>query len=76
MKTVRLTVKQAAKLMEADEQFIRIAMQRGHLPIGIAMKKSSQFTYYINVRQFSEYTGIPLDVIENSVKERTPCENH
>ena len=60
----RLSVKDAAVLMEADQQFIRIAMQRGHLPIGIALKKSSQYTYYISKQRFAEYTGISMEDID------------
>lgn len=60
----RLTVNEAAKLMGADAQFIRIAMQRGHLQIGHAEMKSSVYTYYISTYKFAEYTGIPLSEIE------------
>lgn len=63
----RLTVAEAARIMEADPQFIRIAMQRGHLPIGNAEKNSSQWTYYISVYKFSDYTGIPLSEIEKAL---------
>lgn len=65
----RLTVREAARIMGADAQFVRIAMQRGHLPIGHAEKKSSQYTYYISTYKLSEYTGIPLSEIEKSLGE-------
>lgn len=63
----RLSVKEAAVIMGADPQFIRIALQRGKLPIGIAEKKSKRgvmYAYYISTYKLSEYTGIPLDAIE------------
>lgn len=68
MKT-RLSIKEAAQLMQASQQFIRVSLQRGLLPFGYVIKQSSQFTYYINVRQFSEYTGIPIDAIERECSE-------
>lgn len=70
MKGNRLSVKEAAELMGADQQFIRVAMQRGHLPFGCALKKSSQYTYYISVQKFAEYTGIPLDEV---IKKLSPA---
>lgn len=69
MKQNRLSVQKAAELMEADAQFIRIALQRGHLPFGQAIKLSSQYSYYISIPKFSEYTGIPTREIEQY------CEN-
>lgn len=64
MKKNRLSVQKAAKLMDADAQFIRIALQRGHLPFGQAIKISTQYNYYISIPKFSEYTGIPVEEIE------------
>ena len=45
---VRVSVKDAAKELNVSEQFVRIAMQQGKLPIGIAIKLTGErFTYLI-----------------------------
>lgn len=62
-------VKEAAKLMGKDQQFIRQGLIKGILPIGTAYKKtivdsmniereSSQYDFYISPRLLWEYTGI------------------
>lgn len=63
-------VKEAAKLMGKDQQFIRQGIIRGLLPIGTAFKKtiidqkwneekeSSQYDFYISPKLLWEYTGI------------------
>lgn len=45
--------------MQKDEQFVRIALQRGLFPFGIAFKKdgNEKWSYYVNQKQFYEYTG-------------------
>ena len=65
-----IPVKEAARLMGKDQQFIRQGIIRGILPIGNAFKKtiidpkwntekeSSQYDFYISPRLFWEYTGI------------------
>ena len=54
---MRITVKDAARLMGVSPQFIRIGMPRGLLPIGTAVKMSSVWTYYISEAKLKEYTG-------------------
>lgn len=62
-------VKEVAKLMGKDQQFIRQGIINGILPIGIAFKKeitdsylqkkeSTQYDFYISPRLLWEYTGI------------------
>lgn len=63
-------VKEVAKLMGKDQQFIRQGIIRGLLPIGTAFKKtitdskwgetkeSSQYDFYISPKLLWEYTGI------------------
>lgn len=63
-------VKEAARLMGKDQQFIRQGMIRGILPIGAAFKKkivdpkwgtekeSTQYDFYISPKLLWEYTGI------------------
>lgn len=55
-----ISVKQAAQLMGKSEQFVRIGLQRGLLPIGQAIKMSSMWTYYISPKLFEEFTGAKI----------------
>lgn len=50
----------AAKVMHKDPMFVRIGLQRGLLPFGVAIKKDEngkQYDYYISPKLFYEYTG-------------------
>ncbi len=60
MKNGRLSVEEAAKLMGASAQFIRIGLQQSVFPWGYAVKTSSHYTYFIIEKKFEEYTGIQL----------------
>ena len=62
----KVTIKKAALLMNKSEQFLRICLQRGSLPIGNAerMPCSSRYNYYISPKLLSDYTGIPINQIE------------
>lgn len=59
---MRITVKDAARMMGVSPQFIRIGMQRGLLPIGTAVKMSSVWTYYISEEKLKEYAGTAIPV--------------
>lgn len=53
-------VNEAAKIMHKDPMFVRIGLQNGTLPFGVAFKKSKnneQYDYYISPKLFYEYTG-------------------
>lgn len=50
----------AAELMNVSEQFIRIGLQKGVFPWGYAVKMSSQWTYFISIEKFQEFTGIQV----------------
>lgn len=53
---MNLKVKEAAKLMEVSEQFIRIGLQRGLLPFGDALLMSNgKYKYNINSENFIIY---------------------
>lgn len=52
----RIKVADAARLMGVSEQFIRVGMQRGLLPIGTAVKLR-QWVYYISRPMLEEYMG-------------------
>ena len=62
-------IKEVAKLMGKDQQFIRQGIIKGVLPIGVAFKKiisngnyeekeSSQYDFYVSPKLLWEYTGI------------------
>jgi hypothetical protein len=50
----------AAKVMRKDPQFIRLCLQQGRFPFGVALKKKEdgkKYDYYISPQLFLEYTG-------------------
>lgn len=57
----RISVEQAAKLLGASPQFIRIGLQQGKLDFGMAVKMSRNWTYVITKQKFEEKTGIKVD---------------
>ena len=59
----KISVKRAAEIMGKGQQFIRIGLQRGLLPIGTAVKVSNRWNYYISPELFSTYVGIKKDSI-------------
>lgn len=63
MKNMRLSVEEAAKLMGANPQFVRLGLQQNKFPWGYAVKTSSHYTYFIMPNKFEEYTGIKVDSI-------------
>jgi len=65
----RITIKHAAEILGASQQFVRIGLQRGSLPIGVAekMPNSTRYTYYISPKLLKEFTG--RDVFEESESE-------
>lgn len=65
----RMTVADAAKLMNVTQQFVRIGLQTGRLPFGYAVKMSGQYTYFISPEKFTEYTGIKVG--DQDVKSET-----
>lgn len=60
MKNNRLSVEEAAKLLGANAQFIRIGLQQGVFPWGYAVKTSSHYTYFIITNKFEEYIGVKI----------------
>lgn len=53
--TNRISVAEAAKRLGTGQQFVRIGLQRGVLPIGTAVKMSSVWTYYISSEKLNDY---------------------
>lgn len=60
-----ITVKEAAKLMNKSEMFVRIGLQRGNLKFGTAEKLSSKYTYHISPKLFCDYIGLDYSQIEH-----------
>ena len=58
----KITTVEAAEIIHSSPQFVRCAMQRGVLPIGIAMQMpdSSVWTYNISQKLLAEYTGLDI----------------
>lgn len=56
----RLSVAEAAHLLGASEQFVRIGLQQGTLKFGMTVKMSGQWTYVITKQKFEEITGIKV----------------
>ena len=54
---LRVSVREAAAFLGVSEQFVRLGLQRGELPIGSAVKMSSVYTYHISRQLLDEYIG-------------------
>ena len=54
-----IPLKEAARIMNKDYQYVRMGIIEGILPIGTAFKmpNSSSYSFYISPRLFWEYTG-------------------
>lgn len=59
-------IAEIAKAMGKDAQYIRVAIQKGLLKFGIAMKmdNSSEYSYYCSDRKVWEETGYFRDVTD------------
>ena len=53
---------EAARIIHASDQYVRVGMQRGILPIGTAVKMSTKWTYNISPKLLAEYSG--ADIVE------------
>lgn len=50
-------IKEAAQRLDKSEQFIRVALQRGIVKFGFAVKLSSRYSYHISPKLLNEYIG-------------------
>ena len=57
MEIGRILPTEAAMILNVSPQFVRIAMQQGKLPIGMAIKMSSIWTYHISEKLLQDYSG-------------------
>ena len=65
----KVSVARAAELMNKGPQFVRVALQRGLVPFGFAVKldeDGGRYDYYINPRMFCEYLGIKEEELANA----------
>lgn len=55
-----ISVKKAARIMGKSEQFVRVGLQRGLLPFGIAIKMPNRqsYSYHISPNALYEYLKI------------------
>lgn len=69
-----VSVKEASKILERTEQFVRCALKTGKLPIGFAVKMSTVYTYDIRSHMLSKYAGISeCELVEqiNELREKS-----
>lgn len=57
----KITTVEAAAIIDTSPQYVRVAMQRGVLPIGTAVKMSSVWTYNISPKLLEEYSGKDIE---------------
>lgn len=60
MKNHKITVQQAADILNMDVQSLRVGIQKNAFPFGVAYKAGKRFTYFINPKEFEEYTGVRI----------------
>ena len=54
---MKISVKEAAQMINASQEYVRMGLQLGRLPIGSAVKMSSRWTYNISPKLLAEYIG-------------------
>lgn len=71
MKEDRILPAEAAAIMGASPQFVRVGMQTGQLDIGSAVKMSSVWTYNIQRDRLAAHVGRNIDrELEDLRKEK------
>ena len=56
----RMSVFDAAQLLNCSEKTIRNGLKDNSFPFGFAVKQSGRWTYIITVQKFEETTGIKV----------------
>ena len=52
----RMSIDEAAKVLDCTKQFLRVALQRGVYDFGVAIKMSgNRYTYYVNRDKLMNY---------------------
>ncbi len=58
----KITILETAKILHKSQEFVRIGLQRGLLPIGTAIQISNKkWTYYISPKKLEEFTGVKVN---------------
>ena len=57
----KISTAEAAAIIGASPQFVRVAMQQGVLNIGTCVKMSSIWTYNISPKLLADYTGKDIE---------------
>jgi transcriptional regulator with XRE-family HTH domain len=52
-----VSVDEAAKRLGKSRDFIRVGLQKGILPFGVAVQLSSKYSYHISPKLLDEYIG-------------------
>ncbi len=52
-----VSIKEAAARLGKSQQFVRVGLQQEILPIGVAVKMSSRWTYHVSKKKLEEYVG-------------------
>ena len=54
----RITTQEAAKMLGVSQQFVRLGIRSGRLPIGTAVKMSTVWCYHISKIKLNAYLGL------------------
>lgn len=52
-----IPTKIVAEILGKNEQWVRLGLQRGQLPFGVAIQTSSQYSYHVSYEKLKEYVG-------------------
>lgn len=71
MKADKILPTEAAAIIGASPQFVRVGMQTGQLPIGAAVKMSSIWTYNISRDRLEAYVGRNIEKELCALRQRS-----
>lgn len=71
---MKITIAMAARMLQKNQQFVRIGLQRKLLPFGFAMRVDekrikSRYDYFINPKEFADYLGISMKELEGRIQD-------
>ena len=53
-----VSVAEAAKILGKGEEFVRVALQRGVVPFGFAVRNKTRWSYHISPKKLNDYVGV------------------
>lgn len=68
-----IPIRMVAELLGKNEQFVRLGLQRGALPIGTAVKTSSAYSYHVSYNLLENYVGKERIESYEAQKEMEEC---